>query len=244
MTEPFFVDVHSHVVPAGDDGAGTVGEGRELCRSAAEHGTRILFGTPHVWPHLPLGRRREEEICRAHAAVAARAGLELRLGFELTPTRRLLGEDPRRYRLGGTDFVLMEVPFTGPTDDLWALARHVEDAGLHPVIAHPERAETVQDDPAEALRLAERGWLLQVNGSSLCGRHGPDAEAIGWELLEEGIASLVASDGHRPSRPPHVDDAYALAVARLGDAARRFFDGSALGLDVAALVRRTASGTG
>ena len=34
-----FVDVHSHVVPSGDDGAGTVREAVELAFSAAAHGT-------------------------------------------------------------------------------------------------------------------------------------------------------------------------------------------------------------
>ena len=231
MNEPFFVDVHSHVVPSGDDGAGTVEEARELCRSAAAHGTRILFATPHVWPQLPLTRRREEGIRRAYAAVAARANLDLRLGFELTPSRALLAEDPHRYRLGGSEFVLMEVPFAGPADDLWALARHTEEHGLRPVIAHPERTEAGQDDPSLARELAERGWLVQVNATSLLGSHGPTAERLGWELVEEGVASIVGSDGHRPARPPHLDAAYALAVDRLGDEARHLFDGSALGLD-------------
>jgi protein-tyrosine phosphatase len=228
--EPVFVDCHSHVVPSGDDGAQTVGEGRELCVEAARHGTRLLFATPHVWPHLPLPPDREADVRRAHVAVAARAGLELRLGYELTPMRRLLREDPHRYRLEGIDYVLMEVPFVGPADDLWALAAHVEAEGLRPVIAHPERTEAGQDDPELALRLAERGWLLQVNASSLLGRHGVDAESIGWRLLEDGVAGLVASDGHRKTRPPHLDEAYALAVERLGDDALRFFDGSPLGL--------------
>jgi protein-tyrosine phosphatase len=231
VNESFFVDVHSHVVPSGDDGAGTVEEARELCRSAAAHGTRILFATPHVWPELPLTRRREEEIRRAYAAVAARAGLELRLGFELTPSRALLAEDPHRYRLGGTEYVLMEVPFNGPADDLWALARHTEEHGLRPVIAHPERTEAGQDDPSLVRELTDRGWLVQVNATSLLGSHGPTAERLGWEFVDEGLVALVGSDGHRPARPPHLDGAYALALERLGDDARRLFDGSALGLD-------------
>lgn len=230
MGKGFFVDCHSHVVPAGDDGAGTVGEGRDLCVEAARHGTRILFATPHVWPHLLLPPEREAEIRRAHAAVAAGAGLELRLGFELTPTPPLLDEDPRRYLLEGTDFVLMEVPFGGPLDDLLALAAHVEAEGLRPLIAHPERGDSVQADPERAVQLAERGWLLQINATSLLGRHGPDAAALGWRFLEEGLATVVASDGHRATRPPQVDEAYERAVSRLGDGARSFFDGSALGL--------------
>ena len=120
-----FVDVHSHVVPSGDDGAGTVREALELACSAAEHGTRILFATPHVWPELPLTLAREGEIRRALGRVRREAGLplELRLGFELTPSRALLDEDPRRYELEGTGAVLMEVPFTGPADLLVRLAR-------------------------------------------------------------------------------------------------------------------------
>jgi protein-tyrosine phosphatase len=231
MREPLFVDCHSHVVPSGDDGAGTVAEGVDLCRSAARHGTRILFATPHVWPHTPLTPEREAEVLRSFDAVAARAELELRLGFELTPTAELLDEDPRRYVLGGTETVLMEIPFTGPADPLVALAEHVEDAGLRPLIAHPERTEAVLADRDLALELADRGWPLQVNSTSLLGRHGEDAEEIAWMLVEEGHAAVVASDGHRATRPPHLDDAFDAVAARVGEeAALPLFDGTALGL--------------
>jgi protein-tyrosine phosphatase len=226
-----FVDCHSHVVPSGDDGAPTVQTGISLCREAARRGTRILFATPHVWPELQLPRRREHDIRAAYELIRPEAGLELRLGFELTPDRRLLDEDPHRFVLEGTDAVLMEVPFLGPADALIDLAEHTEAAGLRPVIAHPERTEAVLDRPALADELAERGWLLQVNASSLLGRHGEDAADVGWDLLERGVAAIVASDGHRPARPPHLDDAYELAVRRLGEErALPLFDGTALGL--------------
>jgi protein-tyrosine phosphatase len=228
---PLFVDCHSHVVPSGDDGAGTVEEGIALCREAARRGTRILFATPHVWPHLLLPTAREAAIRAAYERIRPSAGLELRLGFELTPDPSLLDEDPHRYLLEGTDSVLMEVPFVGPADLLFALAEHVEGAGLRPVIAHPERTEAVLDRPLLADELAERGWLLQVNATSLLGRHGDDPADLGWDLLERGVAAIVGSDGHRPTRPPHLDEAYALAVRRLGEeVASPLFDGSALGL--------------
>jgi len=237
---PFFVDCHSHVVPSGDDGAGSVEDGIALCREAARHGTQILFATPHVWPHLTLTPAREAEVREAYGRVREHAGLELRLGWELTPTAALVGDDPRRYVMEGTDCVLMEVPFTGPADDLVALAARTESAGLRPVIAHPERTEAVLDRPALADELAERGWTLQVNATSLLGRHGDEAAELGWDFLERGVATVVGSDGHRPTRPPHVDEAYALAVRRLGEErALRLFDGSALG--VVATPSRTAS---
>jgi protein-tyrosine phosphatase len=227
---PGFVDVHSHVLPSGDDGADSLGEGRALCREAARRGTRILFATPHVWPHLTLTPDRERAIRAAYAAVAAHPVLDLRLGYELTPTRRLLTEDLERYRLDGTEAVLMEVPFAGPADLLVALAERTEAAGLTPVVAHPERTEAVKARPALADELASRGWLLQINGSSLLGRHGEQAEEIGWRLLEDDVAALVGSDGHRRARPPYLDEAFTAASERLGERAISLFDGSALGL--------------
>jgi protein-tyrosine phosphatase len=224
------VDVHTHMLPSGDDGVATEAEGGALCTEARRRGTRVLFATPHVWPHLPLSVEREAAVRRAYARLAPRAGLELRLGYELTPTRALLADDPYRYELEGTGAVLMEVPFMGDAGPLLALGEHVELEGLRPVIAHPERSEAGSHDPELARRLDERGWLVQVNASSLTGRHGPSIERLAWRLLEDGVASLVASDGHRATRPPFLDDAYERARARLGDGALRLFDGSALGL--------------
>jgi protein-tyrosine phosphatase len=226
-----FVDCHSHVVPSGDDGAASIEDGLALCRSAAEHGTRILFATPHVWPYLTLTERRETEIRNAYERMRPHAAVELRLGYELTPTRALLDEDPHRYVLEGTDRVLLEVPFAGPADLVFALAEHIEAAGLRPLIAHPERTEAVLDDAFIATELVARGWTLQVNATSLTGRHGREPEQLGWSLLERGLATAVGSDGHRTTRPAHVDDAYRLARKRFGESAIALFDGSALGVD-------------
>jgi protein-tyrosine phosphatase len=225
------------VVPSGDDGVSSTAEGLELCRSAAERGTAVLFATPHVLPHLTLTREREAAVRAAYEAMRPEAELELRLGFELTPDRRLLDEDPARYELGGTGCVLMEVPFTGPADLFVRVAEHIEDEGFQVVVAHPERTESVLSDPGLAGELASRGWLLQVNATSLIGRHGDEIEELGWRLLEEGTATIVASDGHRTTRPPYLDEAYAEAVDLLGERAVGLFDGSALGLSP----RRTPS---
>jgi protein-tyrosine phosphatase len=226
-----FWDAHSHVVPSGDDGAQSPAEGLELCRSAAEHGTRVLFATPHVWPSLPLTPEREEAVRESHAAMAdeARAfDLDLRLGFELTPTAALLDDDMERYRLGRLPAALMEVPFHGSLGLAESLAEHIQGSGLAPIIAHPERSEAVGAHPGLAAALHERGWLLQANATSLLGYHGTAIEATAWSLLADGLFDLVASDGHRTARPPHLDDAFRLVEARVGKAARPLFDGSAL----------------
>jgi protein-tyrosine phosphatase len=241
VAPPAFVDCHSHVVPSGDDGARSIADGAVLCSDAARHGTAVLFATPHVWPHLPLTVERQGAIEAAYARLRARADVDLRLGYELTPTRALLGEDLRRYLLAGTDCALLDTPFTEPLDLLVALGGRLEAEGLRPVIAHPERADASQADPALVDELAARGWLLQVNASSLLGRHGLEAEALGWKLVESAVAALVASDGHRLSRPARLDEAFAAARARVGEAADRLFDGSALGVSAEPTRSRAAS---
>jgi protein-tyrosine phosphatase len=241
---PGFVDIHSHVVPSGDDGAQSVEDGIELCHEAARHGTRILYATPHVWAHLPLTAERERAAQAAFARVAPEAGLELRLGYELAPARWLLREDLSRYVLQGTRSLLIEVPFVGSPEVTIALAERAEEQGLRPVIAHPERGEDVS--LALADELADRGWQLQINATSLLGRHGAEAEEMAWQLLRNGTAAFVASDGHRLSRPPFLDAAFERARAELGpEAALRYFDGSALDAEAIAprLPSRAASPT-
>jgi protein-tyrosine phosphatase len=226
-----FVDIHSHVVPSGDDGVQSLDDGLELCRAAAERGTAALFATPHVWPTLTLDAAREQRVRVAHAEMAPRAeevGLDLQLGWELTPMPALLGEEMERYRLGVLPAVLMEVPFHGSLRLAESLAGHIEAAGLAPVIAHPERAAALADDFSAAERLRAPGRLLQVNATSLLGYHGPAIELAAWRLIDEGLADLVASDGHRSARPPFLDDAYELVRARVGERATALFDGRAL----------------
>ncbi len=230
--EPRFVDIHSHVVPSRDDGVQSVSEGLSLGRDAFEHGTRVLYATPHVGPHVPpFDEERERRIRTAFRELRDRLPLELRLGFELTPMPSLLDDDPWRFVLEGTEYVLVEIPFVGSADLFVEVGEWIERAGLTPIVAHPERTEAGLTDPGLADELAERGWPLQVNATSLLGYHSAEMEREGWRLIDDGLASFVASDGHRATRPMLVDGAYELVKSRRGEErALRLFDGSALGI--------------
>lgn len=235
-----FVDVHSHVVPSGDDGAASVEDGIELCRIAFEAGTRVLFATPHAhaaWGQFPRTQNRSELYERTFPLVrdaVAGWGLDLRRGWEVYPSLVADGEDPRRYVLEGTRAVLVEFPgWWLDVDDAVGLvataARNVERAGLVPVLAHPERCPAVVADPGSVRALAEAGRPLCLNGPSLTGDHGAAAERTAWRLLEDGVVSIVASDAHGFARPPRVDAAYAAVSERIGPRdALPLFDGSAI----------------
>lgn len=225
-----FVDCHSHLAPTGDDGARTLEEGVGLAREAAAGGTAVLYVTPHIWPDLRMHAERERRFRAAVATMREQLDApELRIGFELTPDPMLLDDDPRRYALEGTALCLVETPFSGGLATFFAVAEHVEAAGLTPLIAHPERSLAYTGAPARTDVLLERGWPLQLTASSLVGRNGPESERLAWRLLAAGVPAVVASDGHRGYRPARLDGAWAAVVERLGEeAAEHAFCGAGL----------------
>jgi protein-tyrosine phosphatase len=235
-SEQLFVDIHSHVIPSDDDGVRSVEEGMELLRETARRGTLVQFGTPHVTDNHPLTakrRRRVEAATEQMAAQAAEFGLRLQLGWELSPLRMILDLDPADLRLGDLPACLLELPLPhtrAPSLQLFEeCVRHIESAGLTPVLAHPERSDIVQQRRELLRPLAASGRLLQVNGDSLLGRNGDAAREVAWWIVDEGLCHLVGSDGHRASRPPYLDGAFKAVAGRIGeDAARPLFDGSAL----------------
>lgn len=236
---PGFVDVHSHVVPSGDDGAESIEEGLALCRVAMEAGTSILFATPHAhapWDSFPRTPARDRLYAASFVEMrteVAAWGLDLRRGWEVYPSE-IACNDPAELVLEGTRGVLIEFPgaWLEIGDAIGVVAEAaaaVEAAGLVPVLAHPERCRAVAADPGSVRLFAERGWLLCLNATSVVGRHGATAERTAWALLEAGLVALVASDAHGISRPPRLDQAYATVREHLGDAvAGSLFDGSAL----------------
>ncbi|MFN0152951.1 MAG: tyrosine-protein phosphatase [Gaiella sp.] len=239
MTLRGFVDVHSHVVPSLDDGARSIEEGLALCRLAVETGTRVLFATPHAhaeWGTYPLTKRRlatYDESLPVLREQAAAIGLDLRRGCEVYPTV-LRASDPHDFVLGGTRGVLVECPGwwvdqRTAVEDTESACRAIVEAGLVPVVAHPERSPAFAGDLHTARRFAREGWLLCLNGSSLTGDDGGEAEGSAWAMLEDGIVSLVASDGHRAHRPPTLDKAFEAVAERCGEeAAAPLFCGDAL----------------
>jgi protein-tyrosine phosphatase len=218
-----FVDIHGHVIPSGDDGVRSIEEALGLLREAADRGTAVQYATPHANERFPLTASRRRRAEEAHAELVdecAGFGLDLQLGFELAGEPWLLDEDPRDYRLGSLPAALLEfpLPYTGTTtlELVTACGEHIEAAGLVPILAHPERCRMVHDAVHLVREYRERGWLTQVNSTSLLGRDGSTNERVGWELVRDGLCDVVATDAHRAHRPPFLDRVHAALAARVG----------------------------
>jgi protein-tyrosine phosphatase len=202
-----FVDCHSHLLAGVDDGPRTDAESVQMLKDSAAGGTRILFVTSHLDERYPWSPQRASALAAAfdHLQDLGADVLgcpELRMGFELAPRP---GEpefvaDPARWRLAGTDLVLVDGPDDIPMQHdagILAYVARVAAAGLRPVVAHPERRAFLFDgDHDFAYELKSRGALLQVDSGSLLGCDGPAVAAEAHRLIAEGLTDLVASDAH------------------------------------------------
>jgi protein-tyrosine phosphatase len=230
------VDLHSHLAPAVDDGAGSVDEALLALKALAAEGVAAVVTTPHLLlPQLDSSaavlreldrQRRAFERLAVGAAAAVEATLPaLGLGQEIwapdaATLRRALGQPG--LGLGGSSYLLVEFGFELGGDHL-DVVEAVLDAGHRIVIAHPERYRYAEgfDPLATASAWRQAGALLQVNAGSLGGhyvRSSPNSRAFAWRFVEEGLADLVATDHHAANRPVSAREAWDLLTARRGEA--------------------------
>jgi protein-tyrosine phosphatase len=222
-------DIHFHLLPAVDDGPGTLAESVELAWAAVRDGSDTIVATPHVRSDYVTDiaelRDRVRQVKAALASddvpVSVIQGGEL--GHEMVGRLRqaeleAIAQGPPRRR-----WLLLETPFEGMTPDFVAAADELRDRGFGVVLAHPERSLGLLDENRAALdhELAA-GSALQVNACSLTGDHGAYARATAERLVRLGLATAIASDAHGGRRQPALSAAVAAGAAReLVDAAPR-----------------------
>lgn len=197
------IDLHSHILPGIDDGARSLEDALGMARAALADGITTIAATPHVRSDYPTSAdTMERTVGELRAALAGEGlGLELLPGGEIALDRLdLLGaEDLARFGLGGSPtYVLLEFPYEGWPVALPSIVLGLRTRGVTPVIAHPERSWSVQADPERLRPIALSGALCQLTAASLDGRLGRRNRDAAFELLERGLAHLVASDAHTP----------------------------------------------
>jgi protein-tyrosine phosphatase len=205
---PMHVDLHLHLLPGVDDGPPDEAAALEHAARLARDGVHEATVTPHVaHPDLPVDVATIADRTRALQAAIDAAGIALHLhpGGEIFPAGApALGHDELdaiAHGPPGARWVLLEVPFVGIDATFLDAWRNVRRHGFGVLIAHPERAAGLLDGGLRRLRPAiDDGALLQVNVSSLLGRHGPEAEAGARRLIRDRLAYVIASDGHGGTR--------------------------------------------
>jgi len=216
-----FVDIHSHVLYGLDDGAKTLDESVEMLRVAEESGTAHIVATPHANSRFKF---RPDVIAARVAELQPLTRVTIHRGcdfhLQIDNIQSALAH-PEKYTVDGGPYLLVEFPdviFAGSDEILSQLL----DAGMLPIVTHPERNSTLQRKLDDLARWIEMGCYVQVTAGSILGGFGRAARSSSFEMLDRRLVHFIASDTHDPAhRSPRLDEAFAVLAERYGDESAR-----------------------
>ena len=203
---PLRVDVHSHLLPALDEGSRNIEESLELILELRNLGFQKLILTPHImaefYPNSPnkihqrlliLREYLEERNIDVQIEAAAEYYLDAFFMKELISKNELLtfdSEDGQRY-------LLFETQHLHEPKQLFEAIKRIVRKGYTPVLAHPERYNYLQRDRLLVHQLYETGLLFQVNINSFSGYYGNESRELAEYLSVAQMISFLGTDCHK-----------------------------------------------
>jgi protein-tyrosine phosphatase len=196
-----FIDIHSHILPAIDDGSKSFDESLELLKRMHGFGIKKIVLTPHVmdglWENSSIALKQRFHELQDYLTKNDFNSVELHLAAEymldanfskLLKTEKLLTIKD--------SYVLVEMSYLSAPINLYEILFEIQVAGYKPILAHPERYSFYHNNYPEYRKLKDVGCLLQLNLLSLSNYYGKDVSKIAKKLLKDNLIDLVGSDTH------------------------------------------------
>ena len=189
------IDIHSHILPAVDDGSQTIELSIEMIKKEVEDGVKAIILTPHVQSRVSKIVPSEHLAIFNHLkAEVEKQGIkmDLYLGAEIF-YRSHIDTDFRQVSLAGSDYVLLEFSPVRETP-IEEIAYDISRMGFIPIIAHVERYEylTLED----YYKIKATGAKLQMNTTSILGLDKKLKKGVVQKLLKEQLIDFVSTDTH------------------------------------------------
>ena len=192
-------DVHSHFIPGIDDGAKAY-DSLNMIRSMAEFGYKKVITTPHIMSDYYRNTpeiinnglaKVKEAITKEGIQIEIEAAAEYNLDADFEPKIKI-----KELLTFGDNYALFELPFLMEPPNLKNAIFEMQMNGYKPVLAHVERYPFWFKDFDKILEIKDRGVFIQLNINSLTGFYGPEVQATGEKLIDEGLVDLLGSDCH------------------------------------------------
>ena len=203
---PLRVDVHSHLLPALDEGSKNLEESLELILELRNLGFQKLILTPHImagyYPNSPrriqerlliLKEYLEEKNIDIEIEAAAEYYLDAFFMKELLSKNDLLTFDSEE----GQQYLLFETQHLHEPKQLFEAIKRIVRKGYTPVLAHPERYNYLQRNRLLVHQLYETGLLFQVNINSFSGYYGNSSRELAEYLSVAQMVSFLGTDCHK-----------------------------------------------
>ena len=216
------IDIHNHLLPGLDDGSPDMETSLAMARIAVADGITHVVCTPHANHRYPYDPFRVEDLITTLRARLAKAGIPLQLarGADFHLTYENIQEalaDPAHFSIAGRGYLMTEVPDFGAFSSFDETYYELRLAGMTPVLTHPERNPTLQENQTKLYDWLQLGVLVQVTANSVLGDMGKKAQRMALNLLEKKQVHFIATDAHNTSsRPPKMRQTYDLIARRFG----------------------------
>lgn len=221
------IDFHTHILPCVDDGSQSVSESISMLREEARQGVEAVVLSPHFYAHEnspeAFLERRQQALCRLKPYACPELP-KMYLGAEVQYFEGICAvEAVSDLRIQGTDYLLVEMPFTRWTkhvvEDIIKL-NNCPDTTV--VLAHIERYMKMQ--PKEVWSYLRNCGILMQSNVSFFGNWKTRHKAM--SMLSRGEIHLLGSDCHNvETRRPNWDllPEKARTLAQKSDAYRPFY---------------------
>jgi tyrosine-protein phosphatase YwqE len=193
-------DVHSHFIPGIDDGAQTMEDSMILIKAFYELGYKKVITTPHIladgYPNTPeiiLGGLEKVKVAlkRENIPMQVEAAAEYYIDFDFG--RKIEQEKLLTF---GKNYLLFEVSYVNPPDNLEHIIFRLQTGGYKPVLAHPERYPFWSRNFEKFEQLKEKGVLFQLNINSVTGYYSKETRKTAEQLIEKNMIDFLGSDCH------------------------------------------------
>lgn len=195
------LDLHCHILPEVDDGAGSIGEALSMAAVAVKEGIDAIVATPHCLDAKNIDvfvrgvERQRQQLQRV--LDAQQMDLDIFLGAEVFMDPSFIKAGGlERLTINATPYILVELP-------MGEVPLYAEDfiyrlrlMGFIPIIAHPERNLEIMRDPNILYRLVDLGCLCQINTGSITGLFGKRVQRCARVLLTHGMGHVLGTDAH------------------------------------------------
>jgi protein-tyrosine phosphatase len=190
---------------------------------AADDGIGHVVCTPHANSRWRFDPVRIAALLAELRAALADAGIRLVLGsgcdFHLSYDNvHDALQNPHRYTVNGGEYLLIELPDYGLPPTLEETFYSLRLSGMTPILTHPERNPSLQQDVSRLGAWIRDGMLTQVTAASVTGLMGRKAQKLAERLLADRWVHFVSTDAHNVStRPPQMRAACDHIAARFSE---------------------------
>ena len=201
------IDFHNHVLPNIDDGSKSLEMSLNMLRFASEQGITDVVNTVH-YKH-PKVEYRNLNYSFIHGEIKKlqneldknQISIKLHLASEVffNPTIESLIDDPLAV-FSVKKFMLIEFQPHIIPDFQTELLFNLKMAGVNPIIAHPERYLSVQNEINTVFDWLNLGCLIQIDAGSVLGTFGKGTKKCSERIIKNGWAQILGSDAHNDKK--------------------------------------------